>query len=275
MSPKKGGALRNQSTGGRRLGVAAGICGALFAAPLLLLQSASAHASRPQAAAGSAPEKQDHRSAIVFAPRWCEVAVAPCRVSSADHDVDDRGRGYDDERTSDHDDDSTAPPTTTTTTAPPPPPTTTTTTAPPPPPAPTNSEGGEATWYAAAPDGYCASPTLPFGTVLTVVNNATGASTVCTVDDREAAGYPHVVDMSPEGFSQIADLEPGSGGRHNLLVTLSGADIAQLLSAHGLQPSRALGQNFVADPNTVRRIARLSGAGPGSTCSRSGPAWGR
>jgi 16S rRNA (adenine1518-N6/adenine1519-N6)-dimethyltransferase len=47
-------------------------------------------------------------------------------------------------------------------------------------------------------------------------------------------------------------------------VTLSGADIAQLLSAHGLKPSRALGQNFVADPNTVRRIARLSGAGPGS-----------
>src|SRR5580698_9718979 len=58
--------------------------------------------------------------------------------------------------------------------------------------------------------------------------------------------------------------QPGSGGRHNLLVTLSGADIAQLLSAHGLQPSRALGQNFVADPNTVRRIARLSGAGPGA-----------
>jgi 16S rRNA (adenine1518-N6/adenine1519-N6)-dimethyltransferase len=47
-------------------------------------------------------------------------------------------------------------------------------------------------------------------------------------------------------------------------VTLSGADIAELLSAHGLQPSRALGQNFVADPNTVRRIARLSGAGPGT-----------
>ena len=55
----------------------------------------------------------------------------------------------------------------------------------------------------------CASPTLPFGTVLTVVNNATGASTVCTVDDREGAGYPRVVDMSPEGFSQIADLGQG------------------------------------------------------------------
>jgi 16S rRNA (adenine1518-N6/adenine1519-N6)-dimethyltransferase len=46
-------------------------------------------------------------------------------------------------------------------------------------------------------------------------------------------------------------------------VTHSGADIAQLLSAHGLRPSRALGQNFVADPNTVRRIARLAGSGPG------------
>jgi 16S rRNA (adenine1518-N6/adenine1519-N6)-dimethyltransferase len=47
-------------------------------------------------------------------------------------------------------------------------------------------------------------------------------------------------------------------------VTHSGADIARLMSAYGLRPSRALGQNFVADPNTVRRIARLSGAGPDS-----------
>ena len=36
-----------------------------------------------------------------------------------------------------------------------------------------------------------------------------------------------------------------------------------LLAAHGLRPSRALGQNFVVDPNTVRRIARLAGVGPG------------
>src|SRR5438105_5724600 len=36
-----------------------------------------------------------------------------------------------------------------------------------------------------------------------------------------------------------------------------------LLDEHGLQPRRALGQNFVADPNTVRRIARLAGVGPG------------
>jgi rare lipoprotein A (peptidoglycan hydrolase) len=42
-----------------------------------------------------------------------------------------------------------------------------------------------------------------------VVNSATGASTVCKVDDREGAGYPRVVDMSPEGFSQIAGLGQG------------------------------------------------------------------
>jgi 16S rRNA (adenine1518-N6/adenine1519-N6)-dimethyltransferase len=39
--------------------------------------------------------------------------------------------------------------------------------------------------------------------------------------------------------------------------------IAELLDEHGLSPSRALGQNFVADANTVRRIARLARLGPG------------
>jgi 16S rRNA (adenine1518-N6/adenine1519-N6)-dimethyltransferase len=43
------------------------------------------------------------------------------------------------------------------------------------------------------------------------------------------------------------------------VVTLSPADIGRLLKDHGLRPSRALGQNFVADPNTVRRIVRLAG----------------
>jgi 16S rRNA (adenine1518-N6/adenine1519-N6)-dimethyltransferase len=40
-------------------------------------------------------------------------------------------------------------------------------------------------------------------------------------------------------------------------------DIQQLLREHQLKPSRALGQNFLADPNTVRRIARLAAVGPG------------
>ena len=37
----------------------------------------------------------------------------------------------------------------------------------------------------------------------------------------------------------------------------------ELLERHGVRPSRALGQNFVVDPNTVRRIVRLAGVGPG------------
>lgn len=39
--------------------------------------------------------------------------------------------------------------------------------------------------------------------------------------------------------------------------------IGDLLTRHGLAPRRDLGQNFVADPNTVRRIARLAGVGSG------------
>jgi 16S rRNA (adenine1518-N6/adenine1519-N6)-dimethyltransferase len=41
-------------------------------------------------------------------------------------------------------------------------------------------------------------------------------------------------------------------------VTHGPADISQLLAENDLHPSRALGQNFVADANTVRRIVRLA-----------------
>jgi len=37
----------------------------------------------------------------------------------------------------------------------------------------------------------------------------------------------------------------------------------EVLDANGLSPNRALGQHFVVDPNTVRRIARLAAVGPG------------
>jgi 16S rRNA (adenine1518-N6/adenine1519-N6)-dimethyltransferase len=47
-------------------------------------------------------------------------------------------------------------------------------------------------------------------------------------------------------------------------VTLSRRQVREVLEENGLAPSRALGQNFVVDANTVRRIARLSGVGPGT-----------
>jgi 16S rRNA (adenine1518-N6/adenine1519-N6)-dimethyltransferase len=39
--------------------------------------------------------------------------------------------------------------------------------------------------------------------------------------------------------------------------------VRDLLVSHGLSPSRARGQHFVVDANTVRRIARLARVGPG------------
>jgi 16S rRNA (adenine1518-N6/adenine1519-N6)-dimethyltransferase len=42
----------------------------------------------------------------------------------------------------------------------------------------------------------------------------------------------------------------------------SRASINDLLADNGLAPRRELGQNFVTDPNTVRRIARLAEVGP-------------
>lgn len=46
-------------------------------------------------------------------------------------------------------------------------------------------------------------------------------------------------------------------------MTLTRAEVVALLESHGLKPSRALGQNFVVDANTVRRIARLANVGAG------------
>ena len=46
-------------------------------------------------------------------------------------------------------------------------------------------------------------------------------------------------------------------------MTHTRTELVALLETHGIKPSRALGQNFVVDPNTVRRIARLANVGPG------------
>jgi 16S rRNA (adenine1518-N6/adenine1519-N6)-dimethyltransferase len=47
------------------------------------------------------------------------------------------------------------------------------------------------------------------------------------------------------------------------VTVLNRPDVTRLLADHGLAPRRSLGQNFVADPNTVRRIARLANVGAG------------
>jgi 16S rRNA (adenine1518-N6/adenine1519-N6)-dimethyltransferase len=46
-------------------------------------------------------------------------------------------------------------------------------------------------------------------------------------------------------------------------VTVTRRGVQELISAGELRPSRALGQNFVVDPNTVRRVARRAALEPG------------
>ncbi len=196
---------------GRRLGVAALLCGAMLGLPLLLLQTQTVHAS--------------HASRDAAPPRAVRIARRGWGMDLPTHLVSYRAPVMATTTT-------TVPPPTTTTTLPPPtttttvPPPTTTTTLPPPPapppptttttapvavaaPPPAHSEVGEATWYSAASAGMCASPSLPFGTVLTVTNDATGASTTCTVDDREERGTRASWTCRRKGFAQIADLSEG------------------------------------------------------------------
>ncbi|MGH3182921.1 MAG: septal ring lytic transglycosylase RlpA family protein, partial [Streptosporangiaceae bacterium] len=73
---------------------------------------------------------------------------------------------------------------------------------------PQSTTTGEASWYG-APAGTCASPTLAFGTVVTVTDLSTGAAVRCTVDDREAHTPGRVLDLAPATFSQLASLSVG------------------------------------------------------------------
>lgn len=58
------------------------------------------------------------------------------------------------------------------------------------------------------------------------------------------------------------------------MVTHSRTSLGDLLTQYGLKPSRALGQNFVVDPNTVRRIARLANVTEGDFVLEIGPGLG-
>jgi rare lipoprotein A (peptidoglycan hydrolase) len=178
------------------------LCAALVVAPLLLLatpgRATGVARATPAARAPHASGTRHHARALLTAvsidPGWSLPAAAVAQYESTT--------------------------TTTTTTLPRPvvvpvvnhvAPTTTTTTRPPAPaaaPAPSHYESGTASWYS-APAGTCASPDLPFGTVVTVTDQATGGSVRCTIADREAQNPGRVIDMSEQTFSQLADPSVG------------------------------------------------------------------
>ena len=55
---------------------------------------------------------------------------------------------------------------------------------------------------------------------------------------------------------------------------LTPADVQRLLAEHGLAPHKTLGQNFVVDPNTVRKVVRDAGVEPGDLVVEVGPGLG-
>jgi carboxypeptidase N regulatory subunit len=74
---------------------------------------------------------------------------------------------------------------------------------------PTHSETGQASWYS-APAGFCAQPTLPLGTLITVTNLATGATATCTVEGRGPfGGGNRIVDLDQATFAKLAPLSVG------------------------------------------------------------------
>jgi len=52
------------------------------------------------------------------------------------------------------------------------------------------------------------------------------------------------------------------------------SEVRELLRRHGVRPSRALGQNFLVDENTARRIVRLAELRPGERVVEVGPGVG-
>lgn len=55
---------------------------------------------------------------------------------------------------------------------------------------------------------------------------------------------------------------------------LTGADVRRHADALDVRPTKSRGQNFVTDPNTVRRIVRLAGVQPGDAVLEVGPGLG-
>lgn len=72
------------------------------------------------------------------------------------------------------------------------------------------TQTGEASWYSFAPgDGLTAAhPWLPFGTVVTVTNLASGKSIQVVINDRGPFGG-RIIDLSEEAFSALASLGTG------------------------------------------------------------------
>jgi hypothetical protein len=202
-------------TRGSRHGAAFLLCGALLVVPLLVIRNGS-DASAASQGGGPGPALAASASGPATVPRW--------KLASQTRRARSKARSTAVAPTA-----STVPPTVptpTTTQAPPTSvptaevvqrsaavPATTTVTVP-----PTTTTAprvvatgsvhyGQVTYYA-HPAGTCASPFLPFGTVVRVTNPANGLSATCLVDDREA-DTARSIDLATATFAELAPLSQG------------------------------------------------------------------
>ncbi|WP_213813690.1 16S rRNA (adenine(1518)-N(6)/adenine(1519)-N(6))-dimethyltransferase RsmA [Glaciihabitans sp. dw_435] len=67
---------------------------------------------------------------------------------------------------------------------------------------------------------------------------------------------------------------PGAATASGTSTLLGPAEIRDLAELLGIQPTKKLGQNFVIDANTVRRIVRVAGVSAGTTVVEVGPGLG-
>ncbi len=68
---------------------------------------------------------------------------------------------------------------------------------------------------------------------------------------------------------------PGEQRDHGAGVSLlTAGDVRELAGRLGVRPTKTLGQNFVVDANTVRRIVRVAGLEPGDVVVEVGPGLG-
>ena len=67
---------------------------------------------------------------------------------------------------------------------------------------------------------------------------------------------------------------PYAHGVSSEVRLLTARDVRELAEQLGVRPTKRLGQNFVIDPNTVRRIARASHPLPDDVVVEVGPGLG-
>jgi rare lipoprotein A (peptidoglycan hydrolase) len=182
------------------------LCAAIFLIPVLALSSGRTHPGRVAVGLSSA----DAVAQPAAAPSWLESSLAP--ISTTDAVVVAASVA----------DSPVAAPTPATPmtsaavaahvirsiTRPPVKKASVTTTAPKPVKKPRPTQSGPASWYGAA-KGTCAHQTLPFGTVVSILDTDNGRTATCTVDDRGPYQDGRIIDLSPDVFSQLAPTSTG------------------------------------------------------------------